>query len=360
MTAGIELASSAPRALGAAIAEVIAHESSWSRDPGEGNWGIHALDPAPWNRLLGPVAPRGPCSGVVLRAGVRLAAWGEPHREDLTFSVAKTYLALLAGVAHDRGLLPDVDEPVGARVRGIGFDDGHNAAVTWTQLLQQTSEWEGTCFGVPDQVDHYRRVSFDPSPAAGRKGDARPLQRPGTFWEYNDVRINQLSLALLHIFGRPLPEVFAEAIARPCGTSDDWRWVGYENSWLTLAGRRVQSVPGGTHWGGGMSIDALDQAAIGQMMLDGGRVGARQVVSADWIERMRAPCVLAPYYGFLVWLNTGQRVFPSLPESSWFAIGAGSSIIWIDPQRDAVVVVRWVDAAAADAVLAGLGAALDD
>ena len=43
--------------------------------------------------------------------------------------------------------------------------------------------------------------------AGGKKGDKRPLQPPGTYWEYNAVRINQLSLALLHVFRRPLPEV---------------------------------------------------------------------------------------------------------------------------------------------------------
>ncbi len=350
---------SAPAALREAISFAIAHESSWDRDPASGNWGIFGKDPPPWNRLLGPVTPRGPCSGVVVRAGRQLASWGEPHREDLTFSIAKTYLALLAGVAHDSGLLPDVDEPVGARVRGIGFEGPHNGVVTWAHLLQQTSEWEGECFGVPEQVDRYRHVSHDPTPAAGVKGDARPLQRPGTFFEYNDVRINQLSLALLHLFGRPLPDVFREAVARPCGASEDWRWVGYDNSWIELDGHRVQSVPGGTHWGGGVSIDSLDQARIGQMLLRDGRAGDTQVLSRDWIARMRTPCALAPFYGYLVWLNTGHRVFPSLPESSWFAIGAGSSINWIDPQRDAVVVLRWIDASHADAMLARIGKALD-
>jgi len=359
MTTPIQLEPSAPGGLREAIEFAIEHESPWDRDPASGNWGIHAQDPAPWNRLLGPVAPRGPCSGAVVQGGRRIAAWGEPDREDLTFSIAKTYLALLAGVAHDRGLLPDVDEPVGARIRGLGFEGAHNGAVTWAQLLQQTSEWEGECFGVPDRVDRYRRVSYDPTPARGRKGDARPLGRPGTFWEYNDVRINQLSLALLHLFRRPLPEVFRDAITRPCGASDDWRWVGYDNSWVEIDGRRVQSVPGGTHWGGGMSIDSLDQARIAQMLLRDGLAGETRVLSAQWIARMRAPCALAPFYGYLVWLNTGGRVFAGVPESSWFAIGAGSSINWIDPQRDAVVVLRWIDAAHADAILAGIGAALD-
>jgi CubicO group peptidase (beta-lactamase class C family) len=322
------------------------HESTWDREV-TANWGVHRDDPPPWNRLLGPVHSRGPVSGTIVADGKTLAAWGEPKRADLTFSVAKTYLGLRAGVAHDRGLLPDVDEPIGARLRGIGFDQGHNARVTWAQMLQQTSEWTGEVFGVPDQADHYRTVTFG-KPTGGKKGDPRPLQEPGTYWEYNDVRINQLSLALLHLFQRPLPEVFRESIMRPIGASEDWNWVGYDNAWVEIAGQRVQSVPGGTHWGGGMSISSEDQALIGRMMLDEGMANGRRVLSADWIRRMRTPCAIAPYYGYLVWLNHERKVFPSVPAASYFAMGAGSSFTFIEPERRLVVVVRWLNSAHAN------------
>ena len=345
-------------ALQQAIQFAIEHETAWSREVGP-RWGIHHDDPPPWNRLLGPVHARGGVSGVIQIEGQRVAAWGEPDRADLTFSIAKTYLALLAGVAHDRGLVPDVREPVGTRVQGIGFDSGRNARITWEHLLQQTSEWEGECFGMPDQVDRYRVLHFQGSAATGKKGDPRPLQEPGTFWEYNDVRINQLSLALLHLFRRPLPEVFAESIMRPIGASEDWKWVGYDQAWLDLDGRRVQSVPGGTHWGGGVSISSVDQARLGQMLLDEGRVNGTQVLSAQWIRRMRAPCAIAPFYGYLVWLNLGRRVFPSVPESSFFAIGAGSSFTWIEPERRMVLVVRWIDWDHADAFFARVLRAID-
>ncbi len=355
----IVLDPSAPAALREAIAFAIAHESPWDRDPASGNWGIFGQDPPPWNRLLGPVSPRGPCSGVVVQGGRRLASWGEPDREDLTFSIAKTYLALLAGVAHDRGLLPDVDEPVGARIRGIGFEGPHNGAVTWAQLLQQTSEWEGECFGVPEQVDRYRRVSYDPTPPAGRKGEARPLQAARRRSGNTTTSASTSSRwPCCTCSAARCPRSFARRSTRPCGASEDWSWVGYDNSWVEVNGRRVQSVPGGTHWGGGVSIDSFDQARIGAMLLADGRVGGVQVLSEDWIARMRTPCALASFYGYLVWLNVGRRVFPSLPESSWFAIGAGSSINWIDPQADAVIVVRWIDAAYADAILGGIGSAL--
>jgi hypothetical protein len=159
-------------ALQHAVQFAIDHESLWDRHV-HGNWGVHVNDPPPWNRLLGPVHDRGPVSGTIAVDGRVLISWGEPERADLTFSVAKMYLALLAGVAYDRGLLPDVDEPVHVRVPNIGFDDEHNAAVTWAHLLQQTSEWQGTYFGLSDQADHYRAVNFA-APPDGKKGDLRP------------------------------------------------------------------------------------------------------------------------------------------------------------------------------------------
>ncbi len=352
--------------LTAAIEFAQSHEVPWPRDPlaDPSCWGVHQADPPPWNRLRGPVHASGPVSGVVLQHGREVAAWGEPDRADLTFSVAKTYLALLAGVANGRGLLPDVDEPVIERVRGISFESAHNRPITWAQLLQQTSEWEGSCFGVPDTVDRYRHVSHDPRPPAGRKGDARPLQAPGTYWEYNDVRINQLSLALLHLFGAPLPEVFRDALMRPIGASENWRWVGYDDAWVELpaaagaGARRVQSVPGGTHWGGGVSISARDQARIAQLLLDGGRHGAAQLIPARWVERLCEPCAIAPFYGWLTWLNRDGKTFPGASPDSTFMVGAGGHYVWIEPKHHAVVVVRWLDSEHAPAFVGHMAQAL--
>ena len=58
---------------------------------------------------------------------------------------------------------------------------------------------------------------------------------------------------------------------------------------------------------------------------------------------IRTPCRFAPFYGYLLWLNREQRVFRSVPASSYFAIGAGSSFSWIEPERRMVLVVRWID-----------------
>jgi len=345
------------------------HEVPWPRDPhaaplpGQLPFGVHHGDPVPWNVLRGPVHMRGGVSGVVLRNGKEIAAWGAPDRADQTFSVAKTYLALLAGVANARGLLPDVDEPVVTRVPGIGFDSAHNQRITWAHLLEQTSEWEGTCFGLPDTVDRYRTVSHDPRPPAGVKGDARPLHTPGTYWEYNDVRINQLSLALLHLFRQPLPEAFLHTILQPLGGGEGFRWEGYDDAWTEIVDasctkRRVQSVPGGTHWGGGVSISARDQARIAEWMRSGGRHREQQIVSTQWLDRMTEPCAIAPFYGWLTWLNRDGHNFPGASTQASFMIGAGGHYVWIEPAHDAVVVVRWLDSAHAPGFIERIAAAL--
>jgi CubicO group peptidase (beta-lactamase class C family) len=334
-----------PAAIAAAVRYAGEHETPWSRDLAEVVERDFGEEP-PWNEALGPVRPRGGPNGLVLRHGQIVAEWGDTGRIDLTFSVAKSYLSILAGLAFDRGLIRDLHEPVCRTVDDGGFDPPHNDAITWHHLLQQTSEWEGELWGKPDLIDRNRSVGG--RPAIGKKGTHRDLQPPGGFWEYNDVRVNRLGLALLRLWRRPLPQVFRELVMQPIGASSDWEWHGYRNSYVEIDGERMQSVSGGSHWGGGVFIHARDQARIGLLMLRGGLWGDRRILSNEWIERMREPCPLNPQYGYLWWLNTGRGQFPSAPAGSYFASGAGGNLTWIDPENDIVAVLRWIDPAARD------------
>jgi CubicO group peptidase (beta-lactamase class C family) len=120
----------------------------------------------------------------------------------------------------------------------------------------------------------------------------------------------------------------------------------------------MQSVPGGTHWGGGLSISSRDQALLGQLLLDEGRAAGRQVLSKEWVRRMQTPCAIAPWYGTLVWLNRLRGVFPSASAASVFMIGAGASVVWTDPERDMVAVVRWINGADIDGFCQRVAAAV--
>ena len=332
-----------------------AHETPWPRDL-RAHIEAGYFEPAPWNAILGPIRPRGAPNGLVLRHGHCVARWGDTRQIDATFSVAKSYLALLAGLAVADGLIDDLDAPIGRTVDDGGFAGAHNGRITWRQILQQTSEWEGTLWDKSDVIDRNRDLAVE---GQGRlKGQPRPLKAPGEHWEYNDVRVNRCSLALLRRFGRALPDVFRARIMDPIGASPDWQWTGYDNSWVEIGGRRVQSVSGGSHWGGGVFIHAEDQARLGLLVLRRGQWAGRRLIAERWLAECARPCALNPLYGLMWWLNTDRRAYRHASAESVFFRGAGGNITWIDPPSGIVAVLRWLDPAALDGFIAAVMAAL--
>ncbi|MEZ5818652.1 MAG: serine hydrolase [Hyphomicrobiaceae bacterium] len=312
----------------------------------------------PWSEVAGVVRHRGGPAGLVLDRGRIAAQWGDTRRTDMTFSVAKSFLSVLAGVAVGDGLIPHLDEKVGRTVVGPWFEGTHNAQITWRHLLQQSSEWDGVLWEKSDQVDHYRNLGVDADNS--RKGDLRPRQAPGTYYEYNDVRVNVLALALLMLFRKPLPEVLSKRIMEPIGASGEWEWHGYRTSWIDVDGRRIQSVSGGAHWGGGMMIGARDLARLGLLVARRGVWNGRRLLPEDYVAQMLAPSPTNDAYGFLWWLNRGKSRRPAWSEACVSAMGAGTNLVWIDPDRDLVAVLRWIDKGAVNGFLERLGRAVRD
>ena len=134
----------------------------------------------------------------------------------------------------------------------------------------------------------------------------------------------------------------------PIGASLDWSWHGYRTSCVDVNGTMIESVSGGTHWGGGMLIHAEDQARLGLLMLRRGEWNGKRVLPESWIVESLRPCALKPTYGLLWWLNTAHGRYESAPANSFFASGAGGNLTWIDPDHDLVAVMRWLDPTATD------------
>jgi CubicO group peptidase (beta-lactamase class C family) len=290
--------------------------------------------------IFGPFRDRTTINGVVLRHGYIVAEFGDTLKPDMTFSVAKSFVSTTVGLAFDAGLIKDVHHRVGQYVKDGAYDSPHNAPITWHQSLQQTSEWEGTLWGKPDTADR-------------RRGKDRQLQTPGTFYEYNDVRVNRVALSSLLVWRRPLPEVLREKIMTPIGASSTWEWHGYRNSDVTIDGKTIKSVSGGGHWGGGVWISSRDLARVGYLFLRKGKWQDQQLISERWIALATTAGEVNPVYGYMWWLNTGQKQWPGVPASAFAMLGAGSNICFVDPEHDLVVVLRWVDRRSAD-ILRGI------
>ncbi len=308
----------------------VAHYLQWGREP--------------YDAPIGPLKERGPASGLVIHKGYIVAEWGEPARVDMTFSVTKSFVSTVVGLAFDRGLLRDVNERVSVSVPIPEFASEHNRAITWDHLLRQTSDWEGTLWGKPDWADR-------------PQGDAstwmtRPRNAPGTVYKYNDVRVNALALAALHVWRRPLPQVLREQIMDPIGASRSWQWQGYDAAWVNIDGVMMHAVGGGGHWGGGMFINAEDMARFGLLTLRNGKWGGAQLLSEQWVRQARTPGGANPLYGYMnYFLNTDRKALPSAPAEVWYHLGNGTNVIYCDPVNDLVVVARWIESSALDGLV---------
>ena len=342
--------------LASAIAYAIEQEAKSPRDLEEAHYATFGREP--FGHGIGPFKPRGPASGVILRGGYVIASWGDPDRVDMTFSVTKSFLSTTVGLAVDRGLIQGVDDlvwksqpptyalrmqadaNVAERYGQSAFMDPwatpHNRTITWTHLLQQNSDWEGTLWGKPEWADR-------PAPDAST-WTTRARNAPGTVYEYNDVRVNVLALAATNIWRRPLPEVLDELVMSPIGASRTWRWYGYDNAWITLDGRPVQVVTGGGHWGGGLIINAWDMARFGLLTQRRGVWGSRRILSDAWVTKALTPSPTNATYGYMNWfLNTDKKWMPSAPASLYGHVGNGRNVIFVAPEQDMVVVVRWLE-----------------
>ncbi len=357
--------------LAAAIAFAVEKEARAPRDMEESHY--RSFGREPFGQGIGPFKPRGEPSGVVLRGGYVIASWGEPDRVDMTHSVTKSFLSATAGLAFDRGLIPSVRDTVwksqaptyALRTQAPGepgsrygepmmlplWETPHNRTIIWDDLLRQTSDWEGTLWGKPEWADRPAQNAAE--------WTTRARKAPGTAYEYNDVRVNVLALALTNLWRRPLPEVLNEYVMEPIGASRTWRWHGYDNSWITLDGRPVQAVSGGGHWGGGMFINAWDMARFGLLTQRRGVWGTKRILSEEWVKLSLTPTVPQPTYGYMNWfLNTDRKWMPSAPASAFGHVGNGTNLVFVAPEQDLVVVVRWIENNAIDEFLGKVMGAL--
>jgi len=315
----------------------------------------------PFGMGIGPFETRGKSNGLIIYKGYIIAKWGQPEKCDMTHSVTKSFLSSVAGLALDLGHIKQLSDPVytylapiepyqpGILYRNASemgkdellkpFETVHNRKISWEHLLRQTSDWEGTLWEKPDWAD---RPDTDASKWLNRKRN-----EPGSVYEYNDVRVNVLALALTSILRKPLPALLKEKIMDPIGASDTWRWTGYRNAWIVIDGLPVQAVSGGGHWGGGMIINSYDLGKFGLFTLNKGNWNNKRILPEAWFALATKPTEVKTDYGFMnYFLNTDRKMIPSAPASAYMHVGNGTNFIFVDDTKELVVVGRWMENAA--------------
>ena len=317
-----------------AVSFAIRNEIKTDYDLRIANYKAHEREPG--YRISGPMRERGKPAGIILKNGYIVAQWGDVKRVDMTFSVSKSYLSTVAGLALDDHLIKNIDDRVKEYVWDGKFDSPHNAKITWRHLLTQSSDWSGCLFDVCDWADR--------PPREGTIDDwkNRKLLEPGTTFEYNDVRVNLLAYSLLQVVRKPLPVVLRERIMDPIGASTTWRWYGYDNSFVNVDGQMIESVSGGGHFGGGIFISTLDHARFGLLFARKGKWKNKQIISEQCVNSVNQPSAANKSYGLMWWTNEENRL-GNVSKKIYSADGFGGNFIVVDGEHDLVIVTRWLE-----------------
>lgn len=245
-----------------------------------------------------------------------------PHE---VFSVTKTVVALLVGIARDRGLITSLDAPAMECLPAYAdLSTPELKRITLRHLLTMSSglAWnEKLPFSDPANTMAAALNSGDPN----RYLLSRPIDaEPGRTWLYNSIAPNLLVAALRNRTGLPTDTFAQEALFEPLGIPSP--------AWA----RQPNGDPVG---GFGLALRPRDMAKIGQMMLAGGVWRGRRIVSREWLADMTKPSFPAENrgYGFMTWLDHADVEGRTIRWSA--AHGYGGQRIVVVPSLDLVVVV---------------------
>jgi CubicO group peptidase (beta-lactamase class C family) len=254
-------------------------------------------------------------------------AFGPEVRHDER-SATKSVIALLLGIAIDRGLIKGIDEPVLSFFPEYAdLRTPEKDRITLRHLITMSTglEWHEVDIPYTSAANSEIRMELagDPYRFALEQPVAAP---PGEIWNYNSGSTELIAAVLKKAAGKPVDDLAHAMLFEPLGITDvEW----------------PKDARGNVIADGALRLRPRDFAKIGQLVLQRGNWKGTQVVAAPWIDAATTPQIdgLSPYfYGYFFWLG---RSLVERHEVQWAAaVGLGAQRVFIVPELDLVVTMN--------------------
>ena len=250
------------------------------------------------------------------------------NSKHIAFSVTKSFVSALVGIALDEGLIDNIEDPITKYLsdfNGTGYE-----GVRIKDILQMSS---GVDFN-EDYADPKSDINrFGRATARGSsfRDFAKSLERgrePGTYHHYVSIDTQVLGFLLAEVTGMPLKEYLYKKIWNKIGMEDDAFFI-VDNNGVEMAL-------------GGLNATLRDYAKFGELYLNRGKWNGEQVVPASWVDASHttdgphlkpgeSELSSSPWgYGLQWWV-------PGFPDTDYTASGVYSQYIYIDPLTNVVI-----------------------
>ena len=250
------------------------------------------------------------------------------NKRHISWSVAKSFISALVGIAYEEGLIDSLDDPVTKYLNDFketGYD-----GVTIKDILQMSS---GVLFN-EDYADYDSDINrFGRAVATGTsmRDFSKTLTRerePGTYMHYVSINTQVLGFLLQEVTNKSISQYLFDKIWNPLGMED--------SAYFILDDVKDEFALGG------LNATLRDYAKFGLLYLQNGRWNDNQIISKQWIEDSHSTdgIHLVPGeretssnpwgYGYQWWV-------PGFPDTDYTASGVYNQYIYIDPLSEIVI-----------------------
>ena len=252
-----------------------------------------------------------------------------------SWSMAKSVLSTLIGIALEEGHIDSIRDPIGAYVpalAGSGYADVPiEDALTMSSGVAFDEDYDNP---MSDINMLFLRAMAMGMPVEETLADLERVREPGTYNDYVSSDSMALGIMLEEATGMPVADYLTSRLWGPMGAEADASWS------TDRTGREFALCC--------LNATLLDWARFGRLYLEGGARDGRQIVPAYWVAASVNP--EAPHlqpgdnpashwtfgYGYKWWI-------PEDPQGDFLAIGVWGQYIYVDPVRDVVIVKTSAD-----------------
>jgi CubicO group peptidase (beta-lactamase class C family) len=267
-----------------------------------------------------------------------------PDRLHNLYSATKSLVALLYGIALAEGKVPPPGAPLydqfpeyqdlvaadeRRRQQTVGHALSMSLGTQWNEIGLAYDSPDNDEIGMEMAKDRYRFVLERPV-----------VGQPGKRWQYNGGATALLGRLIAEGTGRSLPDYARAALFDPLGIGRT-EWITSRETWV---GRQAGASDGEPVAASGLRMTPRDLARIGQLVIDNGKIGERQVVPAEWLAECLVPRVSVSElqrYGYQWYLGDMEFLAGGKVRlEHWVgAAGNGGQRLYVMPDLNLIIVV---------------------